>query len=131
MALLIRFFLLLGKPGEPFPFLRKGNHSTSTTNCYSLDISSQSIPAEPVLSSDIPFSPGETEAQRRLKAFVEGTFPPIFEYAEARQFLDIDGTPGLSPYLRFGMLSARQAVLAALQARQSAPNSQAQKGVET
>lgn len=95
------------------------------------DISSQSIPAEPALSSDIPFSPGETEAQRRLKAFVEGTIPPIFEYAEARHRLDIDGTSGLSPYLRFGMLSARQAVLAALQARQSAPNPQAQKGVET
>ncbi len=95
------------------------------------DISSQSIPAEPALSSDIPFLPGEIEAQCRLKAFVEGTFPPIFEYAEARHPLDIDGTSGLSPYLRFGMLSARQAVLAALQARQSAPNPQAQKGVET
>ncbi len=59
------------------------------------------------------FPPGEAEAQRRLERFLSG---PIARYAEHRDRLDIDGTSGLSPYLRFGMLSARQAVVAALEA---------------
>lgn len=59
------------------------------------------------------FPSGEAEAQRRLERFLSG---PIARYAEHRDRLDSDGTSGLSPYLRFGMLSARQAVVAALEA---------------
>lgn len=59
------------------------------------------------------FPPGEAEAQRRLQRFLAG---PIAYYANARNRLDQDGTSQLSPYLRFGMLSARQAVVAALEA---------------
>ena len=60
------------------------------------------------------FPPGEGEAQRRLAAFLDG---PIVAYGDERNRMDLDGTSALSPYLRFGMLSARAA---ARVARQSA-----------
>ncbi|MCB9419127.1 MAG: deoxyribodipyrimidine photo-lyase [Ardenticatenaceae bacterium] len=78
-----------------------------------------------------PFPPGETEAQHRLAVFVEGSDAPIFRYGVDRNQLDLDGTSQLSPYLRLGMISARQAVVAALQARDRATTAAAQKGVET
>jgi deoxyribodipyrimidine photo-lyase len=56
------------------------------------------------------FPAGEAEAQRRLDAFLSG---PIVAYATQRDRMDLAGTSLLSPYLRFGMLSARQAALAA------------------
>jgi deoxyribodipyrimidine photo-lyase len=65
----------------------------------------------------VPFAPGEVEAQRRLADFAfrdkgpDG--PPISRYAEHRNRLDLAGTSTLSPYLRLGMLSARQATNAA------------------
>lgn len=88
------------------------------------------IPPDPALPSTLPFRPGEAEAQRRLRAFVEGDAPPIYRYAEQRNRLDLEGTSQLSPYLRFGMLSPRQAVVSALTAIESAPNPQARKGAE-
>ncbi len=71
------------------------------------------IPDEPAPSADVPFEPGEAEAQRRLDEFVNKA---IYRYAEARDRLDLDGTSGLSPYLHLGMISARQAVVAARRA---------------
>ena len=76
------------------------------------DIASQPIPSEPALPSSVSFIAGELEARRRLRAFTSGQNPPIFAYQETRNRLDQSGTAGLSPYLRFGMLSARQAVIA-------------------
>jgi deoxyribodipyrimidine photo-lyase len=55
----------------------------------------------------------------------------VFRYAQHRNQLDLAGTSGLSPYLRFGMLSARQAVVAAHQAIAAAPNAQGRTGAET
>ena len=81
------------------------------------DLHSLPIPAEPMLSATVPFVPGEAEARRRLEAFVRS---PIGEYADARNRMDLAGTSQLSPYLRFGMLSARQAVAAAIEAMRSA-----------
>jgi deoxyribodipyrimidine photo-lyase len=52
-------------------------------------------------------------------------------YSEARDRMDLDGTSMLSPYLRFGMLSARQCVVCALRARETAPHEGARKGAET
>jgi len=83
------------------------------------EVTSLPLPREPALSSLVPFPPGEAEAQRRLTAFVGGENPPITQYAELRDRLDVDGTSRLSPYLRFGMLSARQAVVAALDSHRS------------
>ena len=59
------------------------------------------------------FPPGEAEARRRVQAFVRG---PIHRYDTERDRVDHDGTSALSPYLRFGMVSARTAVVAALDA---------------
>jgi len=61
------------------------------------------------------FPAGEAEAQRRLAQFGKTR---ITEYHESRNRLDLDGTSALSPYLRFGMVSLRQAACAALQAEQ-------------
>lgn len=89
------------------------------------------IPTEPALPSTVPFPAGDVEAQHRLIAFADGEDAPVYRYAETRDRLDLDGTSALSPYLRFGMLSARQAVVAALAAIESALNPEARKGAES
>jgi len=93
-------------------------------------VPSDPLPEQPALDPSCPWTPGEAAAQRRLSAFTEGTNAPIYNYAQARQRLDLDGTSGLSPYLRFGVLSARQAVNAALAAIESAPTASARQGAE-
>jgi deoxyribodipyrimidine photo-lyase len=95
------------------------------------DLSSLPVPDVPSLPTSVPFSPGETEAQRRLDTFVDSSDAPIYRYAEARNRLDREGTSQLSPYLHLGMLSARQAVVGAASAIEAAPNPQARKGAET
>ena len=115
--------LPLPKSGEILP----APHNMSMPS----GLSSRPLPQEPALSSDVTYSPGESEAQRRLSAFVVGYNPPVYDYAEGCNRLDAPGTSGLSPYLRFGMISARQAVVAALSALDAAPNAQARKGAET
>jgi deoxyribodipyrimidine photo-lyase len=89
---------------------------------------SQALPDTPVLSPSVPFLPGEAEAQRRLNAFLSEN---IYQYAEKRNLPGAAGTSLLSPYLRYGMISARQAVAAAYQAIESAPYPAARKGAET
>jgi len=66
----------------------------------------------PIPSATAPgaFPAGENEAQQRLAAFLAG---PVAQYAEDRNRMDLPGTALLSPYFRFGMLSARRAALAA------------------
>ena len=61
----------------------------------------------------IPLSikPGEKEAQRRLRWFLDG---PVHCYVKGRNLPAIDGTSKLSPQFRFGTLSVRTAVHAAL-----------------
>ncbi len=73
-----------------------------------LPFPSDSLPA----STPQPgFPAGEVEALRRLQAFRE---EKIIAYAATRDRIDLEGTSLLSPYLRFGMLSIRQAVSAAM-----------------
>jgi deoxyribodipyrimidine photo-lyase len=93
------------------------------------ELRSLPIPIEPPLAANVPFPPGEAEAQRRLLAFAEwdddaatGHTADIYHYSEVRDRVDLDGTSRLSPYLRFGMLSARQAVVSALSARDAVPD---------
>jgi len=74
------------------------------------------------------FPSGEDEAERRLRDFLAGR---VYDYREARNRLDLDGTSSLSPYLRFGMLSSRYAVLNVMDTIQNAPNSYARAGAET
>jgi deoxyribodipyrimidine photo-lyase len=89
------------------------------------------IPAEPSLPAAAPFPTGEAEAQRRLRAFTAGPGAPIVGYGAGRNRLDLAGTSDLSPYLRFGMISARQAVVAAGLAAAAAGDVTARKGAET
>ena len=55
--------------------------------------------------------PGERRALKRLRCFVEG---PIHTYITGRNLPAVDGSSILSPHFRFGTLSARAAVHAAL-----------------
>ena len=95
------------------------------------EVESVPIPEDPALPPGVPFPPRETEAQRRLAAFTSGENAPVYEYAENRNRLDLDDTSRLSPYLRFGLISARQVAVAALAAVEAAPNAQARKGAGT
>lgn len=95
------------------------------------DIESEPIPDEPALSDHVPFPPGEAEARRRLRDFTEGSDPPIYRYEAERNRMDLDGTSRLSPYLRFGMVSPREAVARAREAIGAAPDSQARDNAET
>jgi deoxyribodipyrimidine photo-lyase len=78
---------------------------------------------------------GEAAARRHLHAFLgEGHAhepAPVDRYATDRDRMDRDGgTSNLSPFLRFGILSPRQAVVAALAAieRAAAKDTQAREG---
>jgi deoxyribodipyrimidine photo-lyase len=95
------------------------------------EISSLPIPDQPLLPESVPFPPGEQEAQRRLDDFIQNDGQaPITRYADQRNRLDLEGTSGLSPYLRFGMLSARQAVVSALGKRSATPDEGGRRGAE-
>ncbi len=76
------------------------------------------------------FPGGEAEAMERLQRFIGLGDGAIFDYANQRDRPDLNGTSQLSPYLRFGMLSARQALAAAAQAGTVASSSEDRKGVE-
>jgi deoxyribodipyrimidine photo-lyase len=89
------------------------------------------IPAEPALPSSVPFPPGETEALRRLAVFTDQGAGPIRSYDNDRNRMDLAGTAQLSPYLRFGMISARRVAVAALGATKSTVDTAARKGAET
>jgi deoxyribodipyrimidine photo-lyase len=89
---------------------------------------SETIPTEPSLSLAIPFPAGEAEAQRGLAQFGAGL---IYGYDEQRNRMDLHGTSMLSPYLRFGMVSARQAVVTAREAIESVSTKAARQGAET
>lgn len=97
--------------------------------------SSLPIPESPALPAGVPFLPGEIEAQRRLRQFTGGPTTngqaPVYQYNQNRHRVDVAGTAGLSPYLRFGMISARQAAWAARQAVAVAPDNEARKNAES
>jgi deoxyribodipyrimidine photo-lyase len=77
------------------------------------------------------FPPGEGEAQRRLAAFTDGRHLPVYRYHDLRDRPDLLETSQLSPYLRFGVLSMRQAVVAAQTAILNAGNEIQRQGAET
>jgi deoxyribodipyrimidine photo-lyase len=97
----------------------------------SLPIPSQSNATDPDVASGLDFPPGAIKAQGRLHSFVSSHDPPVYRYAEQRDQLDLNGTSALSPYLRFGMLSARQAIVTAYDAIASAPSVVARTGAES
>ena len=99
-------------------------------------IESLAVPDAPALPEPAFFPAGEAEARRRLAAFVGGLdadaapAPPIAAYAAGRDRMDSSGTSSLSPYLRWGMLSAREAAVSALRAWHAAPDPAARAGAE-
>ena len=95
-------------------------------------LTSLSIPDQPAFPPGVPFPPGEAEALRQLRAFTApGESAPIQRYADDRNRMDRTGTSELSPYLRFGMVSAKQAVVAAVGAAEDAADATARRGAET
>jgi len=89
------------------------------------------VPPSPTLPGQVPFPASEAEGQRRLHAFAAGANAPIFAYADQRNQVDVDGTSQLSPYLRFGLVSARQAVVAAREAWHAATDANGRQGADT
>ena len=63
--------------------------------------------------------------------FARGQDAAILQYDVARNRMDLPGTSQLSPYLRFGMLSARAAAAVAVEALEHAATAEAQRGAET
>jgi deoxyribodipyrimidine photo-lyase len=115
-----RMWHSLSFPGKPLPVPER---------LYNLpDLTSSGLPDLPKYSLNTIFPAGEIEAQHRLAKFID-LF--IDRYAEDRNRMDLGGTSGLSPYLHFGMLSARQAAWAAHEADELAIDTKAQQGAET
>lgn len=85
-----------------------------------------------VLLPDFPenkFFPGnEKEAQKRFNDFITTS---VGGYSSGRNRLDQRGTSGLSPYLRFGLISIQQVYNATRTASQDATDDQSREGVET
>ena len=80
--------------------------------------------------SSADFPPGEAEGRRRLQAFTHGAGAPIHCYGAERDRVDHDATSALSPYLRFGMVSAREAVVRALAAGAGCDGPKARGGAD-
>ena len=95
-----------------------------------VDLASDRIPASPALPPHVPFQASEAEAQRRLRAFADGLQAPIRRYHEQRDRPDLDGTSQLSPYLRFGLISPRQAAAAAYTILDGATDAAGRRGAE-
>lgn len=74
------------------------------------------------------FVAGAAEAQRHLTQFVD---TKIFQYKTDRDVMGVEGTSQLSPYLRFGMISKRQAVVAVVAAISRAPTENGRLAAET
>ncbi len=87
------------------------------------------LPSEELSSNpeNCLFPAGEFEAKKRLSQF---TSSPIYQYSVNRNRPDLDGTSSLSPYLRFGMISMRQAVCAALEAMRHAADFEQKQSAE-
>lgn len=118
--------LVLKADGTPYtvftPFSRSWKSMSPLDLLHLLPVPAQirvpenltSLPVPEAADADPPHFPaGEAEAIRRLTAFLEGPGPPIDQYHEWRDRPDLVGTSQLSPYFRFGMLSARTAAAAA------------------
>jgi deoxyribodipyrimidine photo-lyase len=114
-----RMWLNLPSPGKPLPAPEK---LTPIPVLPSLPLLSL-----PWQTRNLIFTAGEAEAQRRLSVFLDSG---IHRYAEERDRLDLESTSGLSPYLRFGMISARQAAWSTRQVEIHAMDSATRRGAE-
>ncbi len=90
-----------------------------------------SLPLPEAEAQDAEFPAGEGEALRRLESFCAPGSGGVWRYASDRNLPAVEGTSLLSPYLRFGMVSARQAAIAALRAADAAVSPEARGGAHT
>ena len=109
---------------RPRPMLPDEVASAFATDALPLDSEPIDFAAETI---DLPVA-GEDAALEQLNRFVEAA---IFEYAEGRNMLDRNGTSCLSPYLRFGALSIRQAYWGAVAAIDLAADKAARSAAES
>ena len=106
-----------------------GKLTSPPTQIPTIDgLDSEPIPGSRPYDADHLFPPGEAEASRRLEEFL---VEKIFGYGENRNRMDMDGTSTLSPYLRFGMISALRTVRAAQEAIDQAQNKEARHSAES
>lgn len=121
---------------QPQPNVRDVLLPPATLTSVPPEIVSLAIPEPMPAPPNTWFVAGERAAQERLQTFVDVVWfkgkavAPVFEYNRLRDVPGVDGTSGLSPYLRFGMLSARQAVVSARVAIEAAPDKEARQGAE-
>jgi deoxyribodipyrimidine photo-lyase len=131
-----------GKPYTVFtPFSRRWQAQTPIQEADLLpaptqlitptELESLPLPELPVTFTDGLFPPSASAALHRLTSFTRGEQAPIYRYADERNRPDLLGTAQLSPYLRLGMVSARQAAVYANQAIDQAPSSAAQASAES
>lgn len=95
------------------------------------NLESENLPEFSPETGEQAFKAGEGAALERLEEFTQGEQAPIYRYASRRNRVDLSGTSELSPYLRFGMLSARTAASMAWKAIQAAPNKIARDEAQT
>lgn len=88
-------------------------------------IASEAI-SEP--ETQLVYPAGSTHAQQALQTFLN---QHIYDYESARNIPGRAGTSSLSHYLRWGMISAQQAVVSACQAMQTAPGKLSRDSAET
>ena len=114
-----------GSPYTVFSPFRKAWLSRALPRRADLYVPPERIATVPdaIASDELPdgertegFPAGEIEGRRRLEAFARGRAAAVHRYASERDRVDHQGTSTLSPYLRFGMVSAREAVVAAIEA---------------
>jgi deoxyribodipyrimidine photo-lyase len=96
-----------------------------------IPLESVPIPEQPDLPDSVPFVSGHHAAMAQLHRFTEGADAPIYRYSRDRDRLDLDATSRLSSCFRFGMLSAREAVGAARNARANAPDQNGKDGADS
>ncbi len=99
------------------------------------DLKSDGLPDSPVLPDSVPFVAGEAEGQRRLHAFANrqqaADALPLDEYESMRNKMAHAGTSQLSPYFRFGMISARQAMVLAIEAKSKSNSDAARESADS
>lgn len=92
------------------------------------DLHSQEIPKEPAVPEGVPFEAGTAAALNILQDFIDHK---VYNYKKERNRPDLESTSKLSPYLRLGMISIRQAVAAAGEAITKAADGESRQGAET
>jgi deoxyribodipyrimidine photo-lyase len=136
---------ILTKAGSPYkvfsPYMRawKAVHQISADQLAAIpksistpsDITSENLPDEPGIELDPAFLPGEDYAVNKLQEFMSREIGGIYQYVESRNLPAVQGTAQLSPYLRFGMVSARKCVSAAQAAMRDAPDERSRNNAET